>query len=88
MLVAQPARLPDFLASSLPEPKILLDPEGGPFLSGHGGPAAFLIGPEGGLTDGERAAALAHGFAPASLGVIKLKTETAALAALARWAKD
>ena len=41
------------------------------------------IGPEGGFSPEEVAAARAHGFIPVSLGPQVLKTETAALAALA-----
>lgn len=42
-----------------------------------------MIGPEGGLTDGEREEAHAAGFLPVSLGPQVLRTETAAIAALA-----
>jgi len=42
----------------------------------------LLIGPEGGLADAERAAALAAGFRPVRLGPRVLRTETAPLAAL------
>ena len=45
--------------------------------------AALAIGPEGGWTDGEIAAAHANGFAEASLGENVLRTETAVLAAMA-----
>ena len=45
-------------------------------------PAWFLSGPEGGLSPTEEDAALAAGFAPASLGPRVLRAETAALAAL------
>jgi 16S rRNA (uracil1498-N3)-methyltransferase len=41
-----------------------------------------LIGPEGGLTDGEHEAALAAGFTAVRLGPRVLRTETAAIAAL------
>jgi 16S rRNA (uracil1498-N3)-methyltransferase len=44
---------------------------------------AFLIGPEGGWADPERAAFIAAGWTPASLGPSILRAETAALAALA-----
>jgi 16S rRNA (uracil1498-N3)-methyltransferase len=44
---------------------------------------AFCIGPEGGWTDGERAAMHASGWLPASLGVTVLRAETAAIAAAA-----
>ena len=43
----------------------------------------FLSGPEGGLSRAEEDAALAHGFTPVTLGVRVLRSETAALAALA-----
>lgn len=45
--------------------------------------AVLLIGPEGGLTEAEVARAEAAGFEPRSLGPRILRTETAALAALA-----
>ncbi len=51
---------------------------------GRGAQATFLSGPEGGLSPGEESAAIARGFAPASLGPRVLRAETAALAALAR----
>jgi 16S rRNA (uracil1498-N3)-methyltransferase len=40
---------------------------------------ALLVGPEGGFTDGERAAIAAAGFAPRRFGAHVLRTETAAL---------
>ncbi|MCF8709350.1 16S rRNA (uracil(1498)-N(3))-methyltransferase [Rhizorhapis sp. SPR117] len=50
------------------------------------GPAAFLIGPEGGFDDEERAAIRAHTAAVAvSLGPRILRAETAAIAATAIW---
>lgn len=50
------------------------------------GPAAILIGPEGGFDDGERAAIRAHpGTVPITLGPRILRGETAAMAALALW---
>jgi 16S rRNA (uracil1498-N3)-methyltransferase len=42
---------------------------------------ALLTGPEGGWTDAERAAAVASGWAPVSLGPLILRAETAALTA-------
>lgn len=45
-----------------------------------------LHGPEGGLTAQEEDLALAHGFAPASLGARVLRAETASVAALAQLA--
>ncbi|CAN5328590.1 16S rRNA (uracil(1498)-N(3))-methyltransferase [soil metagenome] len=50
------------------------------------GPAALLIGPEGGFTDEERASIRAHPAAVAiSLGTRILRAETAAIAATACW---
>ncbi|MCU0948258.1 MAG: 16S rRNA (uracil(1498)-N(3))-methyltransferase [Porphyrobacter sp.] len=52
----------------------------------HSGPAAILIGPEGGFDEAERAAIRAHPAArPISLGPRTLRGETAAMAALAVW---
>jgi 16S rRNA (uracil1498-N3)-methyltransferase len=45
--------------------------------------ALFLSGPEGGLSAAEEAAAVAAGFAPVTLGARVLRSETAALTALA-----
>lgn len=48
-----------------------------------GAPAAWVLhGPEGGLTAQEEDAAIAAGFAPASLGARVLRAETASVAAL------
>ena len=49
----------------------------------QGGAVWVLHGPEGGLTAQEEDAALAQGFAPASLGARVLRAETASVAALA-----
>ncbi len=48
----------------------------------------LLIGPEGGLTDNEDEAALRAGFKPVQLGPRILRTETAAIAALAALQHD
>jgi 16S rRNA (uracil1498-N3)-methyltransferase len=45
--------------------------------------ALFLSGPEGGLSGGEESAAVAAGFAPVTLGPRVLRSETAAITALA-----
>ena len=58
-----------------PAPKALAD--GAPPKS-----VVLLVGPEGGLTDAEEAAARAAGFAPISLGPHILRVETAAVAAV------
>lgn len=58
----------------------------GEALAQHKGPAAFLIGPEGGFDDEERAAIRAHLAAiPVSLGPRILRAETAAIAATGIW---
>ncbi|MEP6785353.1 MAG: 16S rRNA (uracil(1498)-N(3))-methyltransferase [Sphingomonadales bacterium] len=50
------------------------------------GPAAILIGPEGGFDDGERAlVAVTPGAVPVSLGPRILRAETAAIAAVSAW---
>ena len=50
------------------------------------GPAAILVGPEGGFTDEERAAIRAiAGARPVSLGPRILRADTAALAAISLW---
>ena len=46
-----------------------------------GSPVLYLIGPEGGWTDREVAAARDNGFHPVSLGASILKAETAAIVA-------
>ncbi len=51
-----------------------------------GEPAVVLIGPEGGLSSAELARASAAGFALAALGRLTLRTELAAVAALACFA--
>lgn len=61
------------------------DPAAAAFAA-HNGPAAILIGPEGGFDDDERASIRAHPAArPVSLGPRILRAETAALAATALW---
>ncbi|MES2270330.1 MAG: 16S rRNA (uracil(1498)-N(3))-methyltransferase [Pseudomonadota bacterium] len=55
-------------------------------LTAHKGPAAFLVGPEGGFDPAERDAIRAHPAAvPVSLGPRILRAETAAIAATAAW---
>jgi 16S rRNA (uracil1498-N3)-methyltransferase len=44
-------------------------------------PLTVVVGPEGGLTDTERAAAVTAGYRPVRLGPLTLRFETAALAA-------
>ncbi len=67
-------------------PRFILDPEAGTRLSGMptpAGPVCLIAGPEGGFDPRERDAALAAGCVPISLGPRILRTETAAVAALA-----
>lgn len=65
---------------------LLLDPEGDVSVSGLAGPVeavSLLVGPEGGLSMAERALAAGAGFLRLQLGPRVLRTETAAVAALA-----
>lgn len=59
-------------------------PLGPPLLAALGAqqPIAFVIGPEGGLSEAEVAAAQVNGFEAVSLGPFILRTETAAAAVL------
>jgi 16S rRNA (uracil1498-N3)-methyltransferase len=80
--------VPEWLASegSRHGERVLLDPEAGTRLrdlTPPGGLVALLAGPEGGFDPAERDIALRIGFRPISLGPRILRTETAALAALA-----
>jgi 16S rRNA (uracil1498-N3)-methyltransferase len=55
-------------------------------LTAHKGPAAILIGPEGGFTDEEIVMITAHADAvPVSLGPRILRADTAAIAAISVW---
>lgn len=55
-------------------------------LKAHRGPAAFLVGPEGGFDPQERESIRAHPSAvPVSLGPRILRAETAAIAATSTW---
>jgi len=66
--------------------RLLLSPAGTARIDEVPRPAhsvTVLIGPEGGLTDAEEQAAVAAGFLPLRLGPRVLRTETAAIAALA-----
>ncbi|TVQ93511.1 MAG: 16S rRNA (uracil(1498)-N(3))-methyltransferase [Chromatiaceae bacterium] len=83
--------LPDWLATR-PPGGLLLDPEATSALAtlpAPGPAVTLLVGPEGGLSPGERAAARAQGFTGVWLGPRILRTETAPLAAIAvlqaRW---
>jgi 16S rRNA (uracil1498-N3)-methyltransferase len=76
------------IATSIGNCKVLLDFSGDPLASvlqqrPPGTPLAILIGPEGGLNLAEIELARTSGFAPVSLGPRVLRTETAAISALA-----
>ena len=77
-----PVLLQDWLTLEA-ELKLVLHPVAAP-LSAHPRPAslAFLIGPEGGLSDGEIEQARLAGFHAARLGPRVLRTETAPVVAL------
>ena len=82
--IADPVALPAFL-TALARPLYFADETGGAPVSEamHPGPAAILVGPEGGFTPEEREQVRAHPHAVAiSLGPRILRAETAALAAL------
>jgi 16S rRNA (uracil1498-N3)-methyltransferase len=85
--LAGPEKL-DALLRDWPAERALFfaDEGGGEPLRPSAGPAAILIGPEGGFTDEERAAIRALAQAePISLGPRILRADTAALAAIALW---
>jgi 16S rRNA (uracil1498-N3)-methyltransferase len=72
------------LAEAAP-PRWLLDPQGAPLAvrPAPPSPLELVVGPEGGLSERERDLALSRGCASVALGPRLLRTETAALAALA-----
>jgi len=79
--------LPEYLEEE-PEPPtpLLLDPEAPTSLTEtapQGGQCTLMIGPEGGLSEAEGRRAAAHGFRGVRLGPRVLRTETAAVTALA-----
>lgn len=85
--LAAPVKL-DALLRAWPADRILwfADERGGARFAPAPGPAAILIGPEGGFTDEERDAIRALPSArPISLGPRILRADTAALAALSLW---
>lgn len=90
-LVAPPQKLAAFLASLSSDRHLFFADEtgGAPFVEAirsHLGPAAILIGPEGGFTDEERAAVRAYPAAiTVSLGPRILRADSAAIAAVSVW---
>jgi 16S rRNA (uracil1498-N3)-methyltransferase len=87
--LAPPAKLDALLRTWLEERTLYFaDEEGGPPLAAAAapGPAALLIGPEGGFTNEERAAIRSLTQSrPVSLGPRILRADTAAVAAIAVW---
>ena len=83
-IIHPPQALDDWQRSVDAELKLVLHPLAAP-LESHARPQhlAFLIGPEGGLSDGEIEQAQGAGFQPARLGPRVLRTETAPVVALA-----
>ncbi|MBA1273660.1 16S rRNA (uracil(1498)-N(3))-methyltransferase [Stutzerimonas azotifigens] len=81
--IQAPVSLEDWLQRTEADLKLLLHPVAEP-LGSHARPStlALLIGPEGGITDGEIERARACGFQPARLGPRVLRTETAPVVAL------
>ncbi|HHX36285.1 MAG TPA: 16S rRNA (uracil(1498)-N(3))-methyltransferase [Gammaproteobacteria bacterium] len=82
-VIHPPQQLKDWQASVAADLKLVLHPVAQP-LTEHAAPSslAFLIGPEGGLTEAEVAQAAQHGFQPVRLGPRVLRTETAPVVAL------
>ncbi|WP_409284154.1 16S rRNA (uracil(1498)-N(3))-methyltransferase [Pseudomonas protegens] len=83
-LIHPPVLLADWIKQTQADLKLVLHPVAQP-LESHAKPQtlAFLIGPEGGLSDGEVEQAHSAGFLPARLGPRVLRTETAPVVALA-----
>jgi 16S rRNA (uracil1498-N3)-methyltransferase len=81
--IASPRPLEEALADVACADRFLALPGTGGLPAAPGGDAAIVVGPEGGLTAREVDHAHALGFRPAALGPHTLRTETAAIAALA-----
>ncbi|MBT2340158.1 MULTISPECIES: 16S rRNA (uracil(1498)-N(3))-methyltransferase [Pseudomonas] len=83
-VIHPPLLLADWLKQTEAELKLVLHPVAEPLVS-HARPAslAFLIGPEGGLSDAEVEQARTAGYHAARLGPRVLRTETAPVVALA-----
>lgn len=87
MAIDEPRKLGDFLQATKSETKLIAHPSGGPQpRAAASGEVAIAIGPEGGFTEAEIAAAAAAGWTPLNLGHSLLRIETAAVAAAALYA--
>ncbi len=83
-VLEEPVPLDRFLERENPGHAWLADAAGAPPPARlDGAPCTILVGPEGGLTERERAAAIEAGYTPTSLGPNMLRFETAAIAAAA-----
>ena len=82
-IIHPPQQLKDWQTAVAADLKLVLHPVAQP-LTEHQPPSslAFLIGPEGGLSEEEVAQAAQQGFQPARLGPRVLRTETAPVVAL------
>ena len=82
-IIHAPMTLSEWQANVEADLKLVLHPVAEPWTT-HAKPSrlAFLIGPEGGLSEAEVAAAVAAGFHAARLGPRVLRTETAPVVAL------
>lgn len=84
MAIDEPTALDDFLQATEADTKWIAHPYGGPQpQAAAGGSCAVAVGPEGGFTDAEVAAASDTSWAPLTLGRSILRIETAAIAAAA-----
>ena len=86
--VAEPAEFRDWIGTADGGPRLLLSPRGTSSLvdwARASGPQAvtIMVGPEGGFTDEEEDAAVRAGAVMVTMGPRVLRTETAALAAVA-----
>lgn len=83
--IMEPVPLPDLLASwTGPRLSVALERGGGGWPRASGGPAALLVGPEGGFSPGERALLRRFPFIdPIGLGPRILRAETACIVGLA-----
>ncbi|HEU5041264.1 MAG TPA: RsmE family RNA methyltransferase [Gemmatimonadales bacterium] len=82
--VEEPVAMPEFLSRPAEGRRWLADVGGTPIPATLGPePVTVVVGPEGGLSEPERAAAAAAGYQPVRLGPHTLRFETAAIAAAA-----